>query len=55
MNTVPEQGNAHHYNLVKWDFLNQKTFGAMIFDQKIIFQQDKIGAASFDQKRFSQK
>ncbi len=28
--------------LIKQHFLNKKTFGAMIFDQKILFQQDKL-------------
>jgi len=50
-----KEANLLLHSLIKWHFLNQKTFGAMIFDQKVISQQEKIGAASFDQKRFSQE
>ncbi len=43
---IKENKNLLLHFLIKSHFLNQKTFGAMIFDQKIIFQVEKICAAN---------
>ncbi len=52
---IKENKNLLLHSVIKWYFLKQKTFGAMVFDQKVIFQREKIGAASFNEKTFSQK